>query len=103
MRRRDRRRVVQRYLELLAAALTPGGWRFVEMYKEETPVLCVYARGPSGDVGIVVGVASGPGGALVYAEVPGRRRGLLWSCGDVRGAAGRVEDLLKHRMSPSTG
>jgi hypothetical protein len=82
-------------------ALAPGGWRFVRLYGED-PVLCVYACGPSGDVGVVIGVRPGPGEVWEYVEARHGRRGALWSCGDVRGAAEQVEGLLKHRMFPST-
>lgn len=101
-RTRMGRKTAVRYLDTLAVALQPRGWRFVKLYRPAPlPLLRVYANGAE-DVGIVVSVLATPGGTWGYHDAPRGRRGYLFPCGDAKSAAEVVDDLLKHRMYPST-
>lgn len=101
-RTRMGRKTAVRYLDTLAVALRPQGWRFIKLYRPvPVPLLRVYANGAE-DVGIVVSVLATPGGTWGYHEASRGRRGYLAPCGDAKSAAEVVGDLLKHRMYPAT-
>ncbi|TDE20928.1 hypothetical protein [Actinomadura sp. 6K520] len=95
-----------RYLDDLAAALAPRGWRFKKFYRREefpvpVPLLWVHARATK-DIGIVVSVLATPGRTWAYHEAQWGRRGYLCLCGDAEAAAAQIDRLLKHRLFPST-
>ncbi|NVI91073.1 hypothetical protein [Actinomadura sp. BRA 177] len=95
-----------RYLDELAAALAPQGWRFVRFYRREefpvpVPLLWVHARATK-DVGIVVSVLAVPGRAWAYHDAQRGRHGYLCLCGDTETAAAQIDRLLKHRLFPAT-
>ncbi|MFI0484152.1 hypothetical protein [Actinomadura sp. 9N215] len=97
------RETATEYLDALAMALRPQGWRFVRYYRPEEflvplPLLWVYASGGE-DIGIVVNVLATPGGMWAYHEAQRGRRGYLHPCGDVEAAAAVLDDLLRHRVS----
>ncbi|MFB4308402.1 hypothetical protein [Actinomadura sp. GTD37] len=94
-----------RYLDLLAVALKPKGYRFVRLYRPEEfpvslPLLWVYAAGPDSHVGIVVSARAVAGGLWAYHEAQRGRFGYLSPCGDVKAAADQTDSLLKHKMYP---
>ncbi|TDC93064.1 hypothetical protein [Actinomadura sp. 7K507] len=102
LRTRTGRKTTIRYLDTLAVALRPQGWRFVKLYRPAPiPLLRVYANGTE-EIGIVVSVLATPGGTWGYHEARRGRRGYLSPCGDAKAAAEVVDGLLKHRMYPST-
>lgn len=106
-RTRRGRDTATRYLELLAVALRPKGWRIVRLYHAEefampVPLLWVYAGGTSEHVGVAVSVLATSGGTWAYHEAQRGRRGYLFPCGDAKAAADQVDNLLKHRMFPGT-
>lgn len=94
-----------RYLDLLAVALKPKGYRFVRLYRPEEfpislPLLWVYASGPEDHVGVLVSVRAVRGGMWAYHEARRGRFGYLSPCGDVLVAADQTDRLLKHKMYP---
>ncbi|GGU97062.1 hypothetical protein GCM10010182_11480 [Actinomadura cremea] len=96
-----------RYLDLLAVALKPKGYRCIRLYRaDELPVslslLWVCAYGPNDHVGVAVGVRAIRGGMWGYYEAARGRRGYLSPCGDSQEAAEQVDSLLKHRMFPGS-
>ncbi|QKW33286.1 hypothetical protein HUT06_03950 [Actinomadura sp. NAK00032] len=106
MRTRLSRRTTIGYLDALAVALQPQGWRFVKFYRPEEfptplPMLWVHA-GFSKEVGIVVSVRATPGGTWGYYETLRGRQGYLCPCGDAKSAAEQIDLFLKHQMFPST-
>jgi hypothetical protein len=106
LRTRLGRQTAIRYLDSLAVALQPQGWRFVKFYRPEEfptplPMLWVHA-GFSKDVGIVISVRATPGGTWGYYETLRGRHGYLWPCGDAKSAAERIDLVLKHQMFPGT-
>ena len=108
LRWRTRRghRTAARYLDDLATALAPQGWRFKKFYRREefavpVPLLWVHAQATK-DVGIVVSVLATPGRTWAYHEAQWGRRGYLCLCGDPEAAAVQIDRLLKHRLFPST-
>ncbi len=106
LRTRLGRRTAIGYLDALAVALQPRGWRFVKFYRPEVfptplPMLWVHA-GLAKEIGIVVSVRATPGGTWGYYETLRGRQGYLWPCGDAKSAAEQIDLFLKHRMFPST-
>lgn len=94
-----------RYLDLLAVALKPKGYRFVRLYRPDEfpislPLLWVYAVGPDDHVGVVVSARAVAGGMWAYHEAHRGRFGYLYPCGDVKAAAGEIDRLLKYKMYP---
>ncbi|QFG21108.1 hypothetical protein [Actinomadura sp. WMMB 499] len=94
-----------RYLNLLAVALEPRGWRLVRLYRPQefpipVPLLWIYASGAADDVGLVVNVLATPHRTWAYHEAARGRHGYLFPCGDAKAAAEQVDKLLKHRMFP---
>ncbi|GAA1812762.1 hypothetical protein GCM10009735_52800 [Actinomadura chokoriensis] len=105
VRTRLGRSTAVRYLDLLAVALKPKGYRFVWLYRPDEfpislPLLWVCAVGPDGHVGLVVSARVVAGGAWAYHEAQGGRYGYLFPCGDVLAAAEQADKLLKHKMYP---
>ncbi|GAA0601904.1 hypothetical protein [Actinomadura livida] len=101
-RTRMGRKTAVRHLDVLSVALRPRGWRFVKLYRPAPiPLLRVYANGAE-EIGIMVSVLAIPGGAWGYHEAQRGRRGYLAPCGDAKAAAEVVDELLTHRMYPST-
>ncbi|MFI0405344.1 hypothetical protein [Actinomadura sp. 3N508] len=101
-RTRMGRETAMDYLDALAMALRPQGWRFVGYYRSEEflvplPLLWVYANGAE-DIGVVVSVLATPGGTWAYHEAARGRRGYLYPCGDAIVAAAVIDDLLRQRM-----
>ncbi|RFS86560.1 hypothetical protein D0T12_08315 [Actinomadura spongiicola] len=96
-----------RYLDLLASAIAPRGYRHVKLYQAaefpgSPPLLWVFAFSPDDHVRVAVTVRAVPGGSWAYYEAGRGRYGYLCPCGDVKHAADQVDGLLKHRMYPST-
>lgn len=94
-----------RYLDLLAVALQPKGYRVLRLYRPEEfpvslPLLWVFASGPDDHVGVLVNVRAVPGRMWAYHEAQRGRFGYLAPCGDVKAAADQADRLLKHRMYP---
>lgn len=94
-----------RYLDLLAVALRPKGYRFIRLYRTEEfpvslPLLWVYAVGPDGLAGILVSARAVAGGMWAYHEARCGRFGYLAPCGDALAAADQADKLLKHKMYP---
>jgi hypothetical protein len=99
------RPTAHRYLNLLAVALEPRGWRLVRHYPPHglsAPLLWVHTGAPNDHAGLGVIVLAIQGGAWGYHDSQRGRRGYLAPCGDTIAAAEQVEDLLKHRMFPGT-
>jgi len=95
----------ERYLNLLAVALEPRGWRLIRLYRSQgfpLPVLWVYASGPDDHVGLGVVVLAVSGGAWGYHAAERGRRGYPAPCGDAKAAADQVDAVLKQRMFPGT-
>ncbi|OLT10892.1 hypothetical protein BJF79_25325 [Actinomadura sp. CNU-125] len=88
-----------RYLDALAGALRPRGYRCVELYRARPPVLCVFPSAPHDRAGLAVGVRAMPGGSWGYHQAGSR---YLCPCGDAEGAAELVDHILTCRMSPAT-
>lgn len=108
LRRRTRRgqATAAQYLDDLAYALMPQGWRFMRFYRRNEfpvpiPLLWVYARSTK-DVGMVISVQAVRGGEWAYHEAKWGRHGYLCLCGDAEAAALQVDRVLKHRLFPST-
>ncbi|WP_344894339.1 hypothetical protein [Actinomadura meridiana] len=101
-----------RYLDLLAVALQPKGYRSIRLYRPEEfpapvalpalwePLLWVYVPGPDEHVWTVVSARAISGGMWAYHEAARGRYGYLSPCGDVKAAADRTDRLLKHKMYP---
>ncbi|MBE1530686.1 hypothetical protein [Actinomadura algeriensis] len=101
LRTRFGRPVAVYHLEPPAGALQSIGWKCVRLYEREefeipTPVLWVHA----GDVGVLVSALAAPRGSWAYYQAQRGRDGLLFPCGDVKGAAGMVDELIERRMFP---
>ncbi|TDD80777.1 hypothetical protein [Actinomadura rubrisoli] len=95
------------HLDLLAVALQPKGYRYVELYRAEEfpagpPLLWVFAFSRDEHVKVAVTVHATSGGAWGYYEAGRGRRGYLSPCGDAKTAADQVDGILKRRMFPST-
>ncbi|MFA1549318.1 hypothetical protein [Actinomadura chokoriensis] len=94
-----------RYLDELAAALAPQGWRFVKFYRREefpvpVPLLWVHARATK-DVGIVVSVLAVPGRAWAYHDA---QRGAARLPVPLRGRRdGRRSDRPTPQTPPLSG
>ncbi|MGP4024558.1 hypothetical protein [Actinomadura sp. 3N407] len=70
----------EKYLNLLAVALEPRGWRLVRLYRSQgfpLPVLWVYASGPDDHVGLGVVALAVPAarGATTLLNADG---GAIW-------------------------
>ncbi|TDB85144.1 hypothetical protein E1264_22155 [Actinomadura sp. KC216] len=95
------------HLDLLAATITPMGYRCIKLYQADEfpthpPVLWVFAFGPDRHVRVAVHVRAVPGGDWAYYEAGRGRYGYLCPCGDPKQVADQVDGLLRHRMFPST-
>lgn len=95
------------YLDLLAVAARERNYRCVKPYQSDefpswTPVLWVLAFSPVSYVRLAVRVRATPGGTWGYYEVGRGRHGYLSPCGDTAHAVDQVDEILKHRMFPST-